>query len=195
MLIIPSVLVQTGSMRAQMKGIGGGFQIIYAFLWIYWEIFYSQQNYTFPGVKKKKRQNYTFERASRPTIKSAKSVHIWQLSLNSIEWLAKSRVLKRFEIFWKIGMFVKFYEKIHKKIIIFNIKSIRVDLGVSDFNGQIFSCTKVIFITILVTVCTSHNPQSTDSNRELTAPNHGGFICTDVPTAQPIEKPTYRVRT
>ena len=72
------------------------------------QIFYSQQNYTFLGVK------YVFWGSYLTNFPSAKSIHIWQLSLMTIEWLAKSRVLESFlkkrhlcEIWQEIPIIIK----------------------------------------------------------------------------------------
>ena len=66
MLITRSVLVQMSSMRAQMKGIGDGFQIMYAFLQLYHSaaILLFTAKLHFSGGKKSGSNMSSFERTT-----------------------------------------------------------------------------------------------------------------------------------
>ena len=93
-----------------MKGIGRGFQIIYQFV----EFYYSKKNFIFQGVNDDKIwvKCVIFLRSYLTNLIFIKSIDIWQLSLNTIEWLWKSRVFG--DICKIIGIYVKFHKKIKK---------------------------------------------------------------------------------
>ena len=94
---------QIGSIRAQMKSIGGGSQIIYAYLLICCNFFIYNKIILFEGQHHKKFNICIFKYWSNVFIfwerylinfPLAKSILIWRLYLNTIELLAKSRVFE-----------------------------------------------------------------------------------------------------
>ena len=102
------------SIRAQMNGIGGRFQNIHAFLWTFCK-FLIQIKFHFSGDK------IWFEYAIYwgsylTNLPLAKLIHICQLSLNTIELLAKSEVFENICILQKIG--------IHENFLIIQISAI-----------------------------------------------------------------------
>ena len=85
--------------EAEMKGIGGEFQIIYKFLWIYCNFSISSKITLFGGKIWVKYVIFSGRYVTNFLL--AKSIHIWQLSLNIIELIAKSRVFENNWIFLK----------------------------------------------------------------------------------------------
>ena len=81
------------SIRAEMKGIGGGFQICWNFLY--------KAKLNFSGCKICFKYVIFWGSNLTCNFPSAKLIHIWQLSLITIDWLAKSSV------FEDIGNFIK----------------------------------------------------------------------------------------
>ena len=66
MLLTWSVLVQICSMRAQINGIGDRFSVYILISMNLFQIFHSQQNYTFRGAKSESNMS-SFEGATWPT--------------------------------------------------------------------------------------------------------------------------------
>ena len=71
----------------------------------------------------------------------SKSIHIWQLFLNIIEWLAKLRV---FEVVWKIGLIVICHLKLPKN------KKCRNSKIIKNFEILIIACLTTFHLNELI---------------------------------------------
>ena len=129
-----------GSMRDQ--DIGGKLQVIYIyeFLWICCN-FFIHSKITLLGGKIWVKF-VIFSGRCLTNFPSAKSIHIWHLPLNTIEWLAKSEVFENTWIFVKICIFVKFHKQFTKNQRNYISQKLSIHHFLPNFSR------KVIFFTL-----------------------------------------------